>query len=79
MKLRKLKRRVYRLVTTAPWDYLAANNTMWHIRHVKPCSSYTAGCSDCNAHRFPRLVGRFPRNVVEFNDFEMRQQGGEPC
>jgi len=74
MKLRQLKRRAYRLMTTAPWDYVAARNRMWHIRHIKPCGEYSAWCSDCNAHLFPKLFGRFPHNMSEFNQFEMEQQ-----
>lgn len=79
MKLRQIKRRAYRMMTAPSWDYLVGGadenkNKMYHIRHVKPCRSYHAWCSDCNANLFPKVFGRFPYTMSEFNDFEADQQ-----
>jgi|LauGreDrversion4_2_1035121.scaffolds.fasta_scaffold04936_11 hypothetical protein len=79
MKLRQIKRRTYRAMTNPSWDYLVGGpsenkNKMYHIRGVGKCKSYHAWCSDCNARLFPKLHGRFPYTMSEFNEFEADQQ-----
>jgi len=79
MKLRQIKRRTYRAMTNPSYEYLFGDaeenkNKMYHIRHIKPCRSYHAWCSDCNANLFPKLFGRFPYTISEFNEFEDYQQ-----
>lgn len=50
---------------------------MYHTRQIKPCRSYSAGCSDCNAVLFRQTKGRFPHTWAEFGDFETVQQLAE--
>ena len=79
MKIRKLRRiRVRRWDTVhSSWNAVLDNDFMWPIRKVRPCKTYSAWCSDCNAALFPEARGRFPRDVVEFNEFEQMQQDRE--
>lgn len=68
MKLRQLKHRHLEAMVHRQWDL--DNPKMWHTRHLKPCKSYSYGCSDCNAVLFRKLMGRFPHTFLEFCDFE---------
>lgn len=84
MQIRKLRRiRVRRWDTVhSSWEAVLASeyegrDFMWPIRKVRPCKTYSAWCSDCNAALFPEVRGRFPRDVVEFNEFEQTQQDKE--
>lgn len=82
MKMRQLKRLKYRQMTNPSYEYLFGNgeedkNKMYHIRGVGKCKSYVAWCSDCNARLFPRVYGRFPYTMSEFNKFEADQQEKE--
>jgi hypothetical protein len=79
MKLRKLKRiRARRWDSVhSSWSAVLDHDVMYPIRKVRPCRTYSAWCSDCNAALFPEVMGRFPHNVVEFNDFEQTQQENE--
>jgi hypothetical protein len=74
MNLRKLKKVRHGMVNRANW--LAAENDtrMYFIRRVKPCKTYSPWCSDCNAVKFRRDTARFPYSIVEFNEYEDKQQ-----
>lgn len=47
---------------------------MWPVRDIKPCPTYSPWCMQCNAGIFRSVMGRYPRNIFEFNDFEDKQQ-----
>ena len=72
MKQRQRKHRILDRMANPPWDF--DNPKMWHTRHIKPCRTYSYGCSDCNAVLFRRLFGRFPYNFDEFVAFETKQE-----
>ena len=59
------------------WDAVCDSDRMWPIRKIKPCRTYSSWCTECNAALFPKVVGRYPRNIIEFNEFEQAQQDKE--
>jgi hypothetical protein len=79
MKIRKLRRTQSRRWDSVhkSWDAVLDNNAMWPIRKVKPCRTYSAWCSDCNAALFRLEKQRFPRTVDEFYAFEQDMQDAE--
>lgn len=79
MKVKQIKRRTVRMMGHQRWEYITAtpnedNPKMFYIRHFKPCRTYASYCTNCNAALFPRLHGRFPYSMAEFNAFEQQQQ-----
>jgi hypothetical protein len=76
MKVRQLRRKQSRRWDSihSSWSAVLDHNYMWPIRKERGCTTYSAWCAQCNAALFPEIVGRFPRNVQEFNDFEDTQQ-----
>jgi hypothetical protein len=75
-KVRRLRSRRWDSVHKS-WNAVLDGGSMWPIRHTKPCKSYSAWCSDCNAVRFISDHNRFPHNVDEFYAFEDYVQIGE--
>jgi hypothetical protein len=76
MKMRHHRRKQSRRWDSvhSSWDAVLEHEYMWVSRKTRPCSEYTAWCSSCNLALFPKVYGRFPRNVGEFYDFEEAQQ-----
>jgi len=74
MKVRTLRKRAQNMMDNVSW--LACNEDIkaYRMRKVKPCKSYHAWCSDCNAVLFRQEMGRFPYTVSEFNDYEQAKQ-----
>ena len=75
MKQRHRKRLILKRMGTKPFSY--DYEGMYHIRQIKPCKSYSAWCSDCNAVLFRQTKGRFPYTYAEFADYENEQQKGK--
>lgn len=81
MKLRQLRRTQVRR-----WDKVhsswgkvfendhAYNTQMYPTRHIKPCKSYSAWCTDCNTVLFRKVLDRFPHSLRELDEFEANQQ-----
>lgn len=77
MNMRKHKRRVLRLMTTAPWEYYTGDvsgDRMWHVRHIKPCRGYSPYCDNCTAVKFQQVFGRFPYGYREYQHFRDAEQ-----
>lgn len=75
MNLRQIKRRALYNMTRQTWDYVTStpskeNPKMFYTRHIKPCKEYSPWCDDCNAVRFRKDMGRFPRSLAEFDEFQ---------
>jgi len=75
MKQRQHKRLIIKRMGTRSFSF--DYEGMYHIRQIKPCKSYSAWCSDCNAVLFRKTEGRFPRTWAEFADYENKQQEGK--
>ena len=75
MKIRKQRRLIIKRMGALALsvDY----EGMYHTRQIKPCRSYSAWCSDCNAVLFRQAKGRYPHTWVEFSEFENEQQKGK--
>jgi len=70
MKVRKNKHKILDRMANPPW--LSDSNTMWFIRHIKPCKTYEKGCPDCDAVMFRKEHGRFPYTQREWFEYETR-------
>jgi len=70
MKVRKNKHKILDRMANPPW--LGDSNTMWFMRHIKPCKSYEKGCPDCDAVMFRKEHGRFPYTQKEWFEYETR-------
>jgi len=77
MKQRHRKHLILERMANPPWSH--DNPKMWHTRKLKPCRTYSWGCSDCNAVLFRSLFGRFPYNFDEFVAFESIQEAKMPA
>ena len=75
MKIRKQRRLIISRMGVKAQSF--DHEGMYHTRHIKPCRSYSAGCSDCNAVLFRKTKGRFPHTYQEFSDFETAQHIAE--
>lgn len=72
MNIRKQKRLIIKRM--GAWAQSYDYEGMYHTRQIKPCRSYSAWCSDCNAVLFRQTKGRFPHAYREFGEFETAQQ-----
>jgi hypothetical protein len=72
MKIRKQRRLIIKRMGAKALSF--DHEGMYHTRQIKPCRSYSAGCSDCNAVLFRQTKGRFPHTYREFSEFEDVQQ-----
>ena len=93
MKVRAIKARTVGMMDTCTHGFMhgvnrrdpkwmdrsEANEKLHFTRHLKPCKSYSAWCSDCNAVRFRTEKGRFPYNYDDFFAFEGDVQGQTIC
>jgi hypothetical protein len=70
MKVRKNKHKILDRMANPP--FMGDSNTMWFIRHVKPCKTYEKGCPDCDAIMFRKEHGRFPYTQREWFEYETR-------
>ena len=70
MKVRKNKHKILERMANPSW--FSDTNTMWFIRHVKPCKTYEKGCPDCDAVMFRKEYGRFPYTQAEWFAYETR-------
>ena len=69
MKVRKNKHKILDRMANPPW---LGSDTMWFIRHVKPCKTYEKGCPNCDAVMFRKEHGRFPYTQREWFEYETR-------
>lgn len=75
MKVRTLRKRSQRMMDTVSWWTTGDDTTkMYKTRDIKPCKTYNPYCSSCNAVLFRKELGRFPHDIVEFNEYEARKQ-----
>lgn len=77
MKVRKNKHKILDRMANPPW---LGSDTMWFMRHIKPCKTYEKGCPDCDAVMFRKVHGRFPYSQAEWHTYWTKDiKWGESC
>lgn len=74
MKVRTLRKRAQNMMDNVSWWAAMNDIKAYRMRKIKPCKSYHAWCSDCNAVLFRQEMGRFPHTISEFNEYEQDKQ-----